>query len=601
MNPQRPARPDVGRNSDARIAWALALATFALYLPSLFNDFVDYDDPQYIHEVGPVRNGLTWAGVKWAFTTDRFLNWLPVTWLSHMLDVQLYGLNAGGHHATSAALHAANAPMLFLALRGMTGRRWESAVVAALFAAHPLRVESVVWVAERKDVLCATFFMLALLAYLRYARNPSAARYAVVALCHALGLMSKTMLVTLPGVLLLLDYWPLRRIVRFSPPADGSTDPLPTFSQHSVRRLLLEKVPLVLLSLIASAWTVVLQSRGAMTGLADLNPGQRVANAVVSVPRYLGKIAWPAGLSPFYPHPGSWPLWHVAASAALVLLLSAWAAAQFRRRPYVFVGWFWFLGMLLPVSGIVQVGLQSMADRYTYLPSIGLTVALVWGAAEVLRPRPQWRVAAGALTTVLLIALSVATWLQQRHWADTLSLFEHALAVDDRNWLAHGMIGLVYSGRGDEAGAIRHYQRAVEINPRHPDAFNNYGVSLDHLGRYDEAAERFRQALSLQRPPSPRTRFALGLALAETGRLVEAAEQFGKSAESAPGNPDVWLAWGLALQRLGRRDEAAAKFGEALRLNPDHPGARAALQQLSAPPAPGPATAPSAPATAPAK
>jgi Tfp pilus assembly protein PilF len=601
MSLQPPARRTGERSPDALIAWALALAAFVLYLPSLSNDFVDYDDPQYIHEAGPVRSGLTWQGVKWAFTTDRFLNWLPVTWLSHMLDVQLYGLNAGGHHATSAVLHAANAAMLFGALRAMTGRRGASAAVAALFAAHPLRVESVVWVAERKDVLCATFFMLALLAYARYCRRPSALTYALVLLCHALGLMSKTMLVTLPGVLLLLDYWPLRR-TPLLPAAEG--DVAPPFPQRSPGVLLLEKVPLVALSLVASLWTVVLQSRGAMTALEDLTLAQRAANAAVSVPRYLLKLAYPAGLSPFYPHPGSWPPWMVAASAALVVALSTWAVAQARRRPYVFVGWFWFVGMLVPVSGLMQVGLQSMADRYMYLPSIGLTVAVVWGVAEAVRARPQWRLVAGAATAVLVAALSVATWVQQRHWADTLSLFEHALAVDPDNWLAHGMVGLVYSGRGDEAGAIRHYQRATQINPHHPDAFNNYGVSLDNLRRYDEAIERFKQALRLQRPPSPRTRFALGLSLAEVGRLHEAADQFAKAAEAAPANPDVWVAWGLALQRLGRPDEAAARFREGLRLSPEHRGALAGLRQLSNPPATAPTTttattAPTAPTTAP--
>src|SRR4051812_12146742 len=313
---------------EVAVAAVLFVGSFLLYIPSLSNRFVDYDDHHYVTKNGVVQKGITREGFVWAFTTTKFANWLPVTWLSHELDCELYGLNAGGHHATSAILHGFNAAMLFLALRAMTGRFWAPAVVAALFTVHPLRIESVSWVAERKDVLCGTFFMLALLAYTGYARRPSAGGYLLVVVCHALGLMSKTMLVTLPCVLLLLDYWPLRR-VRWGVAEETSGGDAATFPPRRPLRLVLEKLPLLLMSIVSSTWTVIFQSSGgAMWGYRDLTLGQRAANAVVSVPRYLAKIAWPANLSVFYPHPVSWAAWKVVAAGLLVVAISVAAVVK---------------------------------------------------------------------------------------------------------------------------------------------------------------------------------------------------------------------------------------------------------------------------------
>ena len=611
-----PASPP-GHLTGAELAVAAVLAgmSFLLYIPSLSNGFVRYDDPHYVTGNPVVQRGLTPEGLHWAFTTTTFANWLPVTWLSHMLDCHLFGISAGGHHATSAALHAFNAAALFLALRAMTARFWAPAAAAALFAFHPLRVESVSWVAERKDVLCGTFFMLALLAYGQYCRRPTAGRYLALLACHALGLMSKTMLVTLPCLLLLLDYWPLRRmrLRGHDPSVDDS--PVPPFPTRPFGGLVLEKLPLLALSVAASAWTSLLQSTGgAMRDYADLTLDQRLANAVVSVPRYLARIAWPADLSVFYPHPGSWPAWKVAGASVLVLALSVAAASQFRRRPHLFVGWFWFLGMLVPVSGIIQVGLQSMADRYTYLPAIGLAVAVVWWVTDALVSRPRLAPAAVFVTVLALASMSVASWRQQRHWVDTMALFRHAYAVDPDNWLANNTLGSLYTDlgeeaqrRGDAAAARRlfdlaqyHLYRSVELNPRHYLTFHNYAWCLYCLGRFDEAAENFRRSMRLY-PEFGMSEHLLALTLARLGRTDEALGHFEQAARRLPESAEVRNHWGEALLQAGRRGEAAERFKDALRVDPNYEPAKYWLGQLRSS-ATSPATSPSsAPATPPAQ
>jgi protein O-mannosyl-transferase len=476
---------------------------------------------------------------------------------------------------------------------------------------HPLRVESVSWIAERKDVLAATFFLLTLLSYAPYVRRPSVARYAVVAVMLALGLMSKTMLVTLPCVLLLMDYWPLRRL-RLE--ADGTTETggggedVPEFPPRGVRWLVMEKLPLLALSVVSSAWTVVFQFEGGATwGHRDLTLGQRVANAVVSVPRYLGKIIRPADLSVFYPHPGTWAPWKVAAAGALVLALSVWAALLYRRRPYVTVGWFWFLGMLVPVAGIVQVGLQSMADRYTYLPSIGLTIAVVWWASDVLQRRRRLLPLAAAGTAAALIAMSVATWRLQKDWEDTLKLFQHALASDPDNWLAHNMVGSVYASNGErvfEQGnvalsrqfhelAAAHARRSLELKPNHYASLHNYASSLSRLGRLDEAIEAYRKSIEVY-PEWGWSHLYLGVTLGQLDRTEEAMPYFEQAVRLLPGSAEAHFHYGEALLKLGRKDEARAQLSETLRINPGHAGAKYWLDRIDAPSA-APATVESTP------
>lgn len=591
--PSPPRRP-----SAWLVALALALATFALYLPTLANDFVHLDDPEYVLNNPVVQQGITLEGIRWAFTTTRFANWLPITWLSHMLDCELFGLWAGGHHLTSSALHALNAALVFLVLRRMTGSLWRAAAVAAVFAVHPLRVESVAWVAERKDVLCATFGLLTIFVWVGYCRTASAARYVTALVLYALGLMSKTMIVTLPFLLLLLDLWPLRRVGgagrTLVAPCAGAETPgkgssggeasAPVSPARSWPRLIAEKLPLLALAAIASAWTASLQyAGGAMRLGARLSLEQRVANAVVSVPRYLAKTVRPVDLSVFYPHPGNWPVWMVVASAALVLALTVAVLAAFKRRPYLAVGWFWFLGMLVPVSGIVQVGSQSIADRYTYLPGIGLLIAAVWGIADLARGSPRVRAALRPAAAAVLLVLAVGTLLQQRYWAGTVELFEHAVAIDEDNWLAHGMLGiaaheagLAAHSVGDEAQAIEHFRRAIAANPDHPDARHNLGVALKRLGRGEEALAAFLEA-ARHPPPRSVTYGEIGELLAERGDWPAADAAFAEAERLDPAAPAYPMARGDLALEMGRRDVAAQHFRRALQLDPNNADAHRGL------------------------
>lgn len=565
---------------DFALALVIAAGAFLLYVPTFYNDFVAYDDPHYIQEQPMVLGGLSAAGVRWAFSTTTFANWLPITWLTHQLDVQLWGLRAGGHHATSALLHAVNAALLFAALRGMTGSRARSAVVAEVFAVHPLRVESVAWVAERKDVLAGTFFLLMLCSYARYCRKPSFGRYALVALCLALGLMSKTMLVSAPVLLLLLDYWPLRRLAvqgQSSQPTETRQNP-----QRSVGWLIAEKIPLLAMALIASGWTVVLQRQGgAMQGGEVLSLSQRLANAVVSVPRYLDKTVRPIDLSVFYPHPGSWPMLTVLLSAILIVVMTGIAVACARSRPYVAVGWFWFLGMLVPVSGVVQVGLQSMADRYTYLPGIGLLVMTVWALAALLAARPALHRLAKPVLAILLLALSAATILQQRYWANTFTLFTHAYVVDPGNWLANDMVGVELSRSRNYPAASAYLERAVALNPNHVEPHHNYGDALLNLGRTDEAIGQFMAAISIK--PLSISYELLGDAYAQKRLWPEAIAAYVQADALSPGRPDVHAGWGQALLGMGRNAEAMTHFNKALAVDPRNELALAGIARAREP------------------
>lgn len=544
----------------------LWLGTFLLFSRTLQCEFVNYDDPAYVSGNEVVQRGLTLDGIRWAFTTTTFSNWLPVTWLSHMMDVSIYGLKPAGHHATSALLHGLNAGLLFLALRKLTGSYARALAVAVLFAVHPLRVESVAWIAERKDVLAGTFFIAALLAYAGYAQRPTALRYAVVLVLHALGLMSKTMLVTLPAVLLLLDWWPLGRF-------DGADRRLRI-------RLLLEKLPLFALSVVASVWTVVLQEPAMASGY-DLTRGQRVANAAVSVARYLGKTFWPVDLSPMYPHPGSWPTWAVIASTALIVVLTGAAALlAVRRRDarYALVGWLWFLVMLLPVSGIIQAGLQSMADRYTYLPGIGLAIAIVWLVADRLARRPK----VGALAVaVVSVPLAVATWKQEGIWIDTYSLMSHAASVTRDNFVAHEQLGRQLAARNDPAGADAHFAEAARINPGYVEAWYNWGNLLIRQGHPAEAAERYRNAVALA-PHNADARLGLGTASAMTGDFAGAEHEYRAALSAKPNWPVALLNLAGALKNQGRSAEAVSTYQQVLAIDPSNARAQHGLAEIRA-------------------
>ena len=460
---------------------ALALLTLVTYLPVLAHGFIRFDDPLYVTRNTWVQGGLTWEGIAWAFQANVASNWHPLTLLSHMLDCELFGMDPLGHHLTSLLLHTASAVLLFEAFRRMTGNLWKSAVVAALFAIHPTHVESVAWIAERKDVLSGFFWMLTLLAWERYVRQPSRARYALVALSLAAGLLSKPMVVTLPFVLLLLDVWPFNRGIRVK-----------------------EKLPLFALVAASCVATVIAQS-GAI-GMASQFPMKlRLANAVLSYVRYLGKTLLPSRLAVFYPMPTEFPAWKVAGAALLLIVLTVLAL---RVGRYATVGWLWFLGTLVPVIGIVQVGGQAMADRYTYLPTIGLFLIAAWGL-----PRKEVWVAA-------VLALAIGTRLQLRHWEDSESLFRHAAAVTERNFIAHLHLAQIHADRGERGPALEHFRTTLEIRPGMWQAQASLGNTLRRWGRPDKALPHLRNAVRL-RPRDPRLRRALAEAQREVRAMSE--------------------------------------------------------------------------------
>jgi tetratricopeptide (TPR) repeat protein len=579
----------------------LALCTFVVFLPVARQGFVNYDDSDYVTENPHVLGGLNWANIVWAFTTGHASNWHPLTWLSHMLDCQIFGSNAGPQHLVSVGFHIANTLLLFLLLRRMTGALWRSALVAALFAWHPLHVESVAWASERKDVLSAFFFLLTLGAYVRYvevqspkskaqspttasnkAPSPSrityhASRYFLLSLSlFALGLMSKPMLVTLPFVLLLLDYWPLRRFelstlnpqpstLRSSATEDGAT----------LLRLVAEKVPFFLLAAASSVITFIVQRKGGAVS-TSLSVGARIANALVSYIRYIGKTFWPVDLSILYPHPGRWPAWQVIASAVLLLAIFAAVLWLARKQSYLAVGWLWFCGTLVPTIGLVQVGIQSMADRYTYLPLIGLFIMLVWGANELIPDRP-WRAQALAIGGVSWLAASaLLTERQVQFWRDSEALFGHAVKVTRDNYLAYNNLGFYLSGKGRTVEAMENYCQALKINPAYEDALNNMGYALAGQKKFAEAIPFYDAALRV-RPLHAEVHNNLGNALSETGQIDDAIQHYLIVLTQKPDHADAHNNLGIALAMKGKLDEAIPHFQAAIRSKPSYASAHSNL------------------------
>jgi protein O-mannosyl-transferase len=497
-------------------SWQLPLAllliaalTVAVYWPALYNGFIDYDDTDYVTLNMMVRRGLTLKGALWSLGAFHAGNWHPLTWLSHMLDIQLFDLNPMGHHAVSLLLHAANAVLLCLLLQRLTGMLGRSLVVALLFALHPLHVESVAWIAERKDVLSTLFWLLTMSAYLRYVRTPCAKRYLTVALLFALGLMSKQMLVTLPLVLLLLDYWPLNRLL--SRPA----------------RIIAEKIPLFLMSLAAALVTILAQGSG-----GALNHGKdgalllNIGNGLLSYVKYLGKMVWPVDLAIFYPLDAAsvTPL-RVAGALGILACLSAVSLWQWKKRPYLLFGWLWYLITLLPVIGFVRVGSQAMADRYSYVPLIGIFLALVWGGAELAR---SWRrgppVAFGAAAAVLLV-LSVLTVAQIRYWKTSYDLYAHALVAVPDNWLAHNNMAILLAQQYRFGDAIRHFGESLRINPDQAEGYKNLGNAYQATGDNARAIDSFRTAVQLA-PNDVDGHFRLGYAYLIAGSPDYAYQEY---------------------------------------------------------------------------
>jgi Tfp pilus assembly protein PilF len=551
----------------------LFAGTVFLFSRSLDYGFLNYDDPSYLTNNPYVQAGLTWPGLVWAFTgaTDY---WHPLTWLSHMLDWELYDEIPFGHHLTSILWHALNAVLVFLVFRRLTAAFWAAAFAAALFAWHPLRVESVTWVTERKDVMSGCFFLLTLWTYAAYAdrrRIVGHARrlYALTLALFLLGLMSKPMVVSLPLVLLLLDVWPLQRL----PAASPSPSPFRSLLARWFP-LLREKLPFFALSAAISVVTILMQtSHGAFTLTLPLDA--RLANAVVSCVRYLGKFLWPAELAVFYPHPGSWPLLVVAAALVLLATVTWFAWRQRTRRPWLLAGWLWFIVVLLPVLGIIQVGLQAMADRYTYLALLGIQLALIWSLRDF-TVRPAIRTLAAAAACLALTVCVVRTWHQQHTWRDSVSLFRHAIQVSDNNDGAHGFLAYTLLGLNQFDEAESEARRSLALNPDNTTALFTLAAVHDYRNQLDDALARFQQVLDL-RPHDSLARFRLGLTLLKQNKLADAIPPLATAASQDASYREAYLRQGFADVHSGRPAAAMVFFQAILAATPDHPDAHFGL------------------------
>ena len=582
---------------------ALVAITWFVFGQTLRHDFVDFDDHMYVYKNPVITRGLSADGVLGAFTHPHARNWHPLTTISHMLDCQLFGLKAGGHHFTNVLLHTIAVMLLFFVLKQMTGAFWPSACVAAVFAIHPLHVESVAWVSERKDVLSAVFFMLTLGAYVRYVHKRSVGRYLAVALCLALGLMSKPMLVTVPLVLLLLDYWPLKR-----------------FSEKRTR-LVLEKIPLVALSAPSCIATLVVQhyAKGSMDQLPF---AWRLNNAAVSYIGYIWQMFWPVQLTPFYPHPNDQlPLWQVLLASAFLIAVSVLAIPGRKEQPYILTGWFWYVGMLVPVIGLVQVGEQARADRYTYLPQIGLYVLIVWGVTNLIAPTmmrnsgsrlgatdrrpvtrgsrgvrvdgPQGRgyqALCGGIAAAIIVALSWRAFVQTSYWKNSEMLWNHTLAVSPGNDMAHTNMGDLFLRRGELDSAISHFEKALEIRSSHAlanynlgGAFieNNLATAFTRKGLLEDAIDHYEKAAKM-RPDYGDVYLNLGSIRFQQGRTDEAIALWQKAATTQPDDGGFHTVLGNAFLQTGLRKDAIAEFNLAARSSPQDPLPRNHLAWLLA-------------------
>ena len=537
------------------ICAGLAMAITAVYYQLCSYDFVNYDDNDYVYYNSNIQAGITLKSVKWAFTTGHCANWHPLTWLSLMLDWQLFGLNAGGYHLTNLLFHIVNTLLLFIVLKEMTNAVWQSAFVAALFALHPLHVESVAWVSERKDVLSIFFWILTMWAYLRYVNRPKIGRYLLIVVFLALGLMSKPMLVTMPFILLLLDYWPLGRLI----------------TKRSLLYRLIEKIPLFILIILSSIITFIMQHKSkAVANIAEFPLRFRISNVFISYMQYIIKMIWPVKLAVFYPYP---------AQTISIFLIVIYAAALFavtiiillysKNHRYLGTGWFWYLGTLVPVIGIVQVGGQAMADRYTYITLTGLFIIIAWGLPELFRKEAYRKLILWTSSLIVLLSLAVQANVQQRYWKNTITLCEHALKVTDNNYESHFILAdkLKEQGRIDEA--IWHLSEAVKIAPKDVQAYVNYGLALSAKGRLADAASVYKKGLQIA-GDNMELHNNLGNVLIRTGKSEDAVKEFEKILKIEPGNIVARINLGIALSESGRRDDAVKEYEKVMNIQPQN-------------------------------
>ena len=568
----------------------LVAAVVLAYSPVTRNGFVNYDDDTYITVNPHVRAGLTWWTVKWAFRSFYDANYHPLTWLSHALDCQLFGVDPSAHHEMSVLLHAVNAVLLFLFLQTATGFPWRSLFVAALFALHPINVESVAWIAERKNVLSMLFFLLALLAYVRYARRPKLSRYALVAVLFSCGLLSKPQVITLPFLLLLLDYWPLDRFAAAPlggastvSPAQNAPTAVPTPPKFSLAWLILEKLPLLALS-VASAIVTMMGQRvgGAVQGLSRYTPLLRVETAVISYVRYLGKALWPTNLVVLYPHPTKlYPVWQVGAATLLLALITV-AVLCARDRRYLVVGWFWFLGSLVPMIGLVQVGVQSIADRYAYVPFLGLFLMATWLVADWAHKRRLSAALIAIPAVALLLVLGILTYRQIGYWHDIQSFWMRTIELTDNNYIAHDTLAQYLSEQGQYEEANAHFRAALAIKP--DDLPANLGIgTYEHLhGNLPAAIERYQFVALHAGHPSVRAAAYgdLGSAYRQLGDLAKAKQCFQTALTIAPDHPMAIIGLGLIAQKNGDLAEAVRQYSRAMAIEPTDVAALLLAQAL---------------------
>jgi len=560
------------------ICLLLILVTLVVYFQVGTFDFNAYDTPDYVYENPYVKAGLTAGSINWAFTTVHASNWHPLTWLSHMLDVQVLGLDSGRHHLINVLFHIVNTLLLFGVLRLMTGRLWPSSLVALLFALHPLHVQSVAWVAERKDVLSTFFGLLAVRTYVRYGQRPMIGRYMPVLLFFILGLMAKPMIVTLPFVLLLLDFWPLKRFrFEFSKPTDSL--PSETISKLS---LILEKVPLFMVAATSCVVTLYAQhAGGAVSSLAEISLSDRIVNALVSYAGYIAKMFWPADLAVIYPYPGGWPAWQIGAAFCLLAGISFLVLRYWQSRPWLVVGWLWYLGTLVPVIGLVRVGVQAMADRYTYVPFVGLFIMVAWELADLTGRFRSKKPTAVVITTAIVIALGAVAYKEVGYWRSTVTLFERALEVTRDNYVAHNNLGHHWLEQGKTDRAAAHFNKALQINPEFELAHSNLGLILSRQGKLDAAIKHYYQALQIN-PNYATGHNNMGNALYRRGQPDRAVAHYLQAIRIDPEYAQAYNNLGAALIRAGQIEKAVMFFKEALRIDPDYVDARKNLENTLA-------------------
>ena len=545
----------------------IAVLTLAIYWQVLDYGFINFDDPTYVIENNHIRDGLTIEGIKWAFTSFYASNWHPLTWLSHMLDIEFHGMNPGKHHLSNITIHTLNAVLLFILLERMTGMLWRSAMVAALFALHPLHVESVAWISERKDVLSTFFGILTLSAYVWYTRMPGLKRYSLMAVLFICSVMSKPMMVTLPFLMLVLDFWPLKRIDVMK--RESGYKPVMR-TLHNLLLLLREKIILFAVALISGIVTVCAQhSGGAVQSVVLLNLGDRMMNAAVSYCTYIWKMVWPTDLAVYYPYPSAFVFPYVVLCVVLIVVVTIAIIAFMDKRPYFASGWFWYMVTLLPVIGIIQVGGQSMADRYTYVPSIGIFIMAVWGVSDLLIPFRNRKVILTGISALVIGASSILTFIQAGYWRDSIILFGHALDVTNGNDLAHFNLGHALEENGNAHEAEKHYRDAVVLKAHNAAYHTALGSLLADTGRTDEAVEHLTQALQIE-PALIEARVNLGNIMLLRGETEGSIQEYSKALTADPMNAETLNNLGVAYVRKGHLRNAIKCFQQAIHIRPDY-------------------------------